>query len=145
MNRNGTKKLDAKEARLADVALFARADRRAVQRLASIVDEVSVEPGRVLMAEGERHNQLYVLEAGTASVEIGGRDVAELFPGTMIGELGFFLGGPATATVRASSEVELMVIPHNRFEQVLADTPDLLRTIANELAHRLRLTDAKLT
>jgi CRP-like cAMP-binding protein len=38
-----------------------------------------------------------------------------------------------------------MVIPHNRFEQVLADAPTLLRSITTELARRLRATDAKLT
>ena len=145
MNRNAAKQLDPKESRLAEVPLFARADRQSIHRLASVVDEVTAPPDRVLMKEGDRHQQVYVIESGTASVEIGGQRVAELGPGAIVGELGFLLGEPATATVRATTEAEVMVIPHNRFEQVLANAPTLLRSITTELARRLRATDAKLT
>jgi len=145
VNRNAAKQLDPKESRLADVALFARADAPSIHRLATIVDEVTVAPDRVLMKEGDRHQQVYVVESGAVSVEVDGVEVAELGPGAIVGELGFFLGEAATATVRAATSVDLMVIPHNQFEQVLSDTPDLLRAITNELARRLRATDAKLT
>lgn len=37
-----------------------------------------------------------------------------------MGELAFFLGGIATATARTVTDVELIVIPHRRFQQVLA-------------------------
>ncbi len=145
MNRSVTKQLDPKEARLARVPLFARADFRSIRRLASVVDEVSVAPGRVLLREGEHHQQVYVVSSGSAAVHIGGQEVAQVESGAIVGELGFFLGGPATATVTAATEVELLVIAHNQFNDVLAETPDLLRAITDELARRLRATDAKLT
>ena len=145
MNRSTAKRLDPKEVRVAEVPLFARADATSIHRLASIVDEVTASPGRILVKEGDRHQQVYVVESGTVAVEVDGTDVAELGPGAIIGELGFLLGEPATATVRAVTTVELMVVAHNRFEQVLTETPNLLRAIANELARRLRATDAKLT
>ena len=145
MNRNATKQLDPKEFRLASVPLFASADSQAIRRLASVVDEATAAPERILLKEGDRHQQIYVIESGAASVEVGGQQVAEVGPGAIVGELGFFLGEPATATVRATTELELMIIPHTRFEQVLADNPALLRSITTELARRLRATDAQLT
>ena len=49
-----------------------------------------------------------------------------------------------TATVTAKTPMSLLVIPHDRFGQILADTPGLSLAIARELAQRLQNIDKRL-
>ena len=86
----------------------------------------------------------YVIESGTAEVLIDGESVAEIPEGEMIGEIGLLVRGAASATVVAKTPMSLMVIPHQRFEQILGETPGLGIAIARELAQRLQATDARL-
>lgn len=135
---------DMKEERLKAIPLFRNADHTALSHLTSAVDEVSVAPGRVLIRQDHNHNEIFVIASGTASVEVDGEVVAEIPAGEVIGELGFFVQAPASATVKAKTPMDLLVIPYNRFNQILDDNPRLTRDIARELAERLYATDAKL-
>lgn len=135
---------DAKEERLRGLPLFEDADKKAISHLASLADEVRVEAGHTIITEGRNHNEIYVIESGTASVMIDGNEVAEVPAGQIIGEVGFFSGQPASATVQAKSEVALLVIPYNGFDQTMEDNPKMVRAILRRLAERLYATDAKL-
>ena len=135
---------DPKIDRLKTLTAFKDAEKRALEHLAAAADEVTVDAGHVLISQGHIHHEAYVLESGTAEVEIDGVVVAQIPAGELIGELGYFTQTPASATVRSSSEVSLLVIPYNRFEQILDENPKLLKSIAVHLAHRLVATDAKL-
>jgi CRP/FNR family transcriptional regulator, cyclic AMP receptor protein len=129
---------EARAAHLADQPLFRGASRAALRRLASAVDELSVEPGRALVRQGHRHHEAYILIRGRLRVVVDGAEVARLGDGAMVGELGLFIPGPAPATVLAVTPCELLVIPCNRFDQVLDDVPSLCRDVATELARRLQ-------
>lgn len=135
---------DAKEERLRRLALFKGADRQAIDHLASAADEVTVKAGHTLITQGRHHQEMFVLESGSAMVEIDGQKVADIPAGEFVGELGYFTRGPASATVKTTAESEILVIPYNRFEQILDDNPQLVRTIVAELAERLQATDLRL-
>ncbi len=135
---------DPKVARLLSVPLFANADQHVLRQLVSIVEEASVAPGRVLIEGGHYHQEIYVIGSGTASVEIEGNEVAEVGAGEVIGELGFFVHGPASATVRAKTALSVVIVPYNRFDDVLDNNPELVRAIATDLAARLRAADRKI-
>ena len=135
---------DLKEERLRGLKLFEKADRVAIDHLASAADEVGVEAGYTLITQGRHHNEIYVIEEGSAAITIDGEEVAEIPAGELVGEVGFFARQAASATVTAKTDVSLLVIPYNRFDQILDDNPALLRTVANELAERLYATDARI-
>lgn len=139
-----TKPQDQKEARLLTLPMFKEADAKALRHLASAADEATITPGQTLILQGHHHHEGYVIESGTAAVVVDGNEIAEIPAGEMVGELGFFVRGPASATVQAKTEMEILVIPYNRFDQILDDNPALLRAITNELAARLVATDARL-
>lgn len=138
------KSRDEKQERLHQVALFANAGSKALRNLAEAVEDVSVSAGHVLIRQGLHHHQSFVIVTGTATVEIGGRTVAELSDGDIVGELAYFAQEPATATVTAKTDLDLMVMHHNRLDQVLENDPQFVRSIATELARRLIATDALL-
>ena len=135
---------DPKEDRLRKLPLFKGADKEAIDHLASAADEVTVESGHTLITQGHHHQEMYVLESGSAVVEINGDKVADIPAGEFVGELGYFTRSPATATVKTSADSEILVIPYNRFEQILDDNPKLVRAMMVELADRLQQTDLKL-
>ncbi len=135
---------DAKAARLSALPLFRTADRTAIRRLASATDEISVEAGRTLIAQGRHHHEAFVLVSGEVRVLVDGEEVARLGEGTMVGEIGLFVPGPAAASVETVTDCVLLVIPYNRFDQVLDDVPTLARELAVELARRLRNVDVEL-
>ena len=135
---------DAKRERLRQLSLFKGADETALDHLSSAVDEVTVEAGHTLIRQGSHHSEMFVLASGSATVEIDGNTVAEIPSGEFVGELSFFNKGLASATVTTAEQSEVMVIPYNRFDQILADNPTLVRTIVDELAERLEATTNQL-
>lgn len=136
--------MDPKVERLAAVPLFASSDKRSLERLASAIDVIEVEEGATLFRQGAMQHEAFVIESGTASVSIDGEVVAEIPEGEMIGEIGLLTRQPASATVVASTPMSLLMIPHQRFAQVLDEVPGLGTAIAYELAKRLRAMDARL-
>ena len=101
-------------------------------------------PGEVLLEEGASFSALYVIAAGTVSVEkahFGGRiPLAELGPGALFGEISYLDGSPAIASIVARAEVTAHVI--EGIDEVLASEPALAagfyRSLAVLLAGRLR-------
>jgi CRP-like cAMP-binding protein len=135
---------DPKGERLRQLSLFKGADDTAIEHLASAADEVTVDAGHALIRQGHHHQEMFVLESGSATVEIDGTKVADIPAGEFVGELSYFNRGAASATVTTAEESVVLVIPYNRFEQILEDNPRLVRAIAAELADRLEATDLRL-
>jgi CRP/FNR family transcriptional regulator, cyclic AMP receptor protein len=136
-------KTNPKEARIQAIPMFADADRKALERLVEPADEVTVPAGHVLTQQGQHHHELFIIESGTAEVVVDGKTVADIPAGQMIGELSLFDRGSASATVRAATEMTLMVLPYNRVDQIMDDNPTMVRAVAAELAARLRAMDAR--
>ena len=65
----------------------------------------------VLVTQGAEGDRLYLLLDGVLSVEVDGEQVAEMGPGTIVGERASFEGGIRTATLRALTPIHFVVIP----------------------------------
>ena len=66
--------------------------------------------GEVLVEQGAPGDDLYLLLDGVLGVEVDGEQVAEMGPGTMLGERASLEGGVRTATLRALTPCRLAVI-----------------------------------
>ena len=133
---------DAKMERLKAIPLFANADTKALEHLASAADEVTVAADTVLIKEGHRHHEGYIIVNGSVRVHVGDKHVADVPAGELIGELALFgATAQASASVSAATETELLVIPYNRFDQILDDNPSLTKAMAKQLAQRLQKMD----
>jgi Cyclic nucleotide-binding domain len=71
----------------------------------------TVDPGDVLVEQGEPSNDLYLLLDGVLGVEIDGDEVAEIGPGAVLGERAVLEGGQRTATLRARTRCRVAVVP----------------------------------
>ena len=67
--------------------------------------------GAVLVTQGAEGDKLYLLLDGVVAVEVDGEQVAEMGPGTIVGERALLEGGVRTATLRALTPIRFVVIP----------------------------------
>jgi Cyclic nucleotide-binding domain len=67
--------------------------------------------GETLVEQGAEGDDLYLLLDGVLGVEVDGEEIAEMGPGTMLGERASLEGGVRTATLRARTPCRVVVIP----------------------------------
>lgn len=99
--------------------------------------------GEIILREGEQAEGLGILASGIACVtcrDHHGRqgELARLQPGEWFGEMSLLTGEPASATVRAESEVEVWALPRAAFAALTARSPLLLQRLCTVLVERLR-------
>jgi Cyclic nucleotide-binding domain len=69
-----------------------------------------LEEGETLVEQGAPGDDLYLLLDGVLGVEVDGEQIAEMGPGTMLGERASLEGGVRTATLRAVTPCRIAVI-----------------------------------
>jgi Cyclic nucleotide-binding domain len=80
-----------------------------------------LDDGEVLVEQGDAGDDLYLLLDGVLAVEVDGYRVAEMGPGTMLGERASLEGGFRTATLRALTRCRLVVVPSELVEPAELD------------------------
>ena len=128
---------DAKIELLRRVPLFSRCSKRELAEVARFADEVDLAEGHVLTREGERGREFFVLLDGTAEVRRRGRKVNTLGPGDFLGEIALLARTPRTATVRATSPIQALVITDRELRTLLDHAPDIRMKLLEALAERL--------
>jgi CRP-like cAMP-binding protein len=113
--------------------------------VARSADRVSLGAGKTLTRQGELAHEFFVIVDGVAEVECDGQVVSQLGPGDFFGELGL-LGRPIrTATVRATSDMEIAVIGRRAFHHLIRRSPELANTVLaagnRRLARSIRLAE----
>ncbi len=76
-----------------------------------------VDEGATLVRQGEQGDELYLVLDGLLDVEVDGEVVAELGPGTIIGERALLEDGVRSATVRTKTPAKVVRVPGDRLEQ----------------------------
>ena len=123
---------------LKKVALFSACNTKELQRIARSGTEIKVPEGYKLTDQGQLGNQAFVVMEGTVTVKRNGKKVAQLGPGTMVGELSLLDHGPRTATVTTDGDATVFVIDQRSFMAVLDDVPALSHKLLAALAGRIR-------
>lgn len=134
--------MDRKLDLLAAVPLLAGLDRKHLERVGSMSDQVDVPAGRVLARQGEYGAEFYVLIDGAASVERDGQHIGDLGPGAFFGELALLAHIQRTATVTTTAPSTLLVVGAREFRSLLEDEPRIVRTILQVVAERVARMEA---
>jgi CRP-like cAMP-binding protein len=90
-----------------------------VERLVADVDRRHVPAGAAVVTEGEVGDEYYVIDRGDVDVLVDDTWVRTLGPGRGFGEIALVRDLPRTATVRAATDVELVVFDRDRFLQAV--------------------------
>lgn len=123
------------------IPLFARLGRKDIERLGQLVDEVDVPGGHVLMRQGDRGSEMFVLASGRVRVERDGQVLAERGPGEVIGEIALLSEGPRTATVTTVDPARLFVVAHREFHALMDEMPSVRLAVLEALAQRIRILE----
>lgn len=95
--------------------------------------------GEVVCEEGaDAHGEAFIVHSGTVEVrrrENGGfRVVTRLGDGELVGEMALFRKGKRTADVVAATDVDIIVLKHERLEWLIRNRPEVTMEILKRLA-----------
>lgn len=125
--------------------LFSECTDDELERIAALAHGMLVPAGHVVVREGEEGGEFYVVADGTARVTVGeGTAVAELGPGSFFGEMALLDGGERVATVTAATELELLVLHRDEFNEMLSFAmPTLAPKLLAVVGRRVRELEAR--
>jgi CRP-like cAMP-binding protein len=129
---------DAKMDLLAKVPLFSGCSKRELQEVAALADELDLSEGTVLIKEGERGREFFVIVDGTVAVSRNGRRISTLGGGDWIGEIALVSDVPRTATVTTTSPVRLLVVTDRAFSGLIKRSPSIALKVLASVAERLK-------
>jgi CRP/FNR family transcriptional regulator, cyclic AMP receptor protein len=127
--------MDAK--RLEGVGFFSSLSKKELGKLAQWTDEVSVPEGHVLVTEGQFAHEFFIIEDGSAEVTQNSERIAELGPGDFFGEIGLLESERRTASVVATTPMELIVMFQREFRQMEREMPAVADRIRSAIRARL--------
>jgi CRP-like cAMP-binding protein len=128
---------DAKVELLKKVPLFSKLNKQGLQQVAQIADELDLPAGKEMATEGDRGREFFVLLNGEAEVTKQGSRINTMKKGDFFGEIALVTKMPRTATVTATSNVDVLVITERDFDSLLKKTPEIGHSIAEALAERV--------
>jgi CRP/FNR family cyclic AMP-dependent transcriptional regulator len=128
---------DAKVELLKKVPLFSKLDKKSLQDVAHIADELDLPAGKEMATEGDRGREFFVLLDGEAEVTKGGSRINTMKKGDFFGEIALVTKMPRTATVTATTPVDVLVITERDFDALLKKSPEIGRNVAEALAERV--------
>ena len=125
------------------VPLFAEADDRFLERLASEFMERTYAAGETIAEEGEVGRTFVVIERGEVTVTVHGREVGRLGPGEAFGEMALIDKSARSATVKADTEVHGYQLPVWSFRPFVESHPEMAWALLEALARRVREAESR--
>jgi CRP/FNR family transcriptional regulator, cyclic AMP receptor protein len=122
---------------LAAVPLFEGLPRKQLQRISSLMTRIDRPTGQVLITEGQRGCEFFIVLGGEVEVRQGDRVIATRRAGEYVGEIALLDRRPRTATVVATTPVSVEVLSQREFVSLLAQAPELSEHILATMAQRL--------
>ncbi len=111
-------------------------------------EQVKLSPGEYLIRENEESSEMYLLQKGTVAIlkrqGDAEKQIGTIYSGELVGEMSFLDRSPRSASVKAISECEFMVIPIGKFEKFFDGQPVWYKALINTLLERLRKANCKI-
>ncbi len=109
-----------------------------VMELARMGEIVEMQPDTILFEEGDKGNNLFLVNRGELEILIRGKRVNFCGPDSVIGEIALLDQGRRTATVRSVSFATLTRISSKLFNYMLDEYPEVARQVSITLAGHIR-------
>lgn len=122
---------DPRTALLSELTALGGLSGRARRDFARSFDEVTVDPGTLIIEEGSLNHFTYFVVDGSLTVRICGAEVAQVGAGEPVGERTALGARVANATVVADEPTRLLVVDNRRMAAVVAEHPD----VESDLVH----------
>lgn len=130
---------------LGRVPLFEHCTPEELSAIASTALQSAYEPGQIIVTQGTPGQAFYLITSGSAEVSRDGRSLATLHPGEFFGEMSLLDSAPRSATIKAASATECLMISSWDFKRLLEEHPSIAIKLLEVLSRRLRLADERLS
>lgn len=129
--------MDQKLELLSKVPLLGGLDRRGLEEVGRLADEVDLPAGRVAARQGSSGDEFFVIIDGTVRIERDGQLLRELGPGEFFGELALLGKVGRTATATCVTACRLLVVGHREFHELLTRFPTIQGAVLEAVAKRI--------
>ena len=93
--------------------------------------------GEVIFIQGERGNEMYVVQEGIVRIVKDGAIIARLKGGELVGELSFLTGEPHMASAIAEGPVKLAPIDESTFRFLIDHSRPFVQLVMQALSERV--------
>lgn len=113
-----------------------------------MAEEKKLAKNVYLFREGDTSDAMYIIKSGKLAVTKtkGTSEVmlAEIHPGTMVGEMALFDNKPRSANVKAIKDSEVMVLPYDSLNKQMEQLPVWVKAIIKKLNENIREANKKI-
>ena len=114
-----------------------------MHQVAGIAERLHIQAGEVILREGRLGRELFVILEGTATVTRAGRVVNIRHAGDYFGELAAIEAVPRSATVTATTDLEVLIVGPREFEAMM-EIPGFRNALLTGMSRRIRAADDRL-
>ncbi len=126
---------------LGQLSLFAACNKRQLGQVATLTVPAQLTKGSVMTRQGAAGGLAFIIVTGRAEVVRNGKLLALLGPGDVVGELSLIDGQPRSATVTATSDLEVLELNRADLMKLMDKAPPVTRKLLESLARRVRDAD----
>ena len=113
---------------LAAVDPFAQLSPNQLDQIASLSDERHIPAGETLCHQYDFGTDTFVIASGRVSVLVNGIEVAEKHTGEVVGDWAMFGSGHRSATLVATTDLDVVVVDAEDVDLLCAALPAMART-----------------
>jgi CRP/FNR family transcriptional regulator, cyclic AMP receptor protein len=110
----------------------------------SLGTPIQYSTGNVVFHEGDAPRFMYIVLSGAVEIDAHGKHIEDVGAGDAFGILSLLDRRPRNITARAKVDSEVAVIDEKRFRYMVEEIPHFVWYVMDELAQRLRNTNAQL-
>jgi CRP/FNR family cyclic AMP-dependent transcriptional regulator len=143
MGADGEGSGQAAPERLQGVPWFAACTEEQLFEMARIAERLRIQAGEVILREGRLGRELFVILEGTATVTREDRVVNILHAGDYFGELAAIEAVPRSATVHATTDLDVLIVGPREFETMM-EIPGFRNALLSGMSRRIREADDRL-
>ena len=99
--------------------------------------------GKTIFQAGEPGTKMYIVKEGEVELMFGGKIIATIGKGGILGEMAVIDNNTRSATARATTDCELVLIDQKRFLTLIHQKPSFAIEVMKVLVERLRLMNDK--
>jgi CRP-like cAMP-binding protein len=125
--------------------LFSTCSKRQLAQVAGLTVQADLSKGTVMTRQGAVGGLAYLIATGQAEVTRDGKRIARLGPGDVVGELSLIDGRRRSATVTATTDLQVLELDRKDLLTLMKKAPPVVRKLLEALAQRVREVDVRST